>query len=166
MLKSWDDQDMPDSCVLAFSLLQLVLFGQPVLSPTPPSQVGPSAQNAYKLIPLICSMTPLLKICFYLGKSIHKICINFFILKSIAFINQILMFPALINLTSTKLVLQNLPCLSWPNLSNKKGQNLSSKFLNTTTSNLYIKVLALCIFLHVLLYCACQVQYEFKYKLM
>lgn len=83
---------------------------------------------------------------FCLGKSIHKICINFFILKSIAFINQILMFPALINLTSTKPVLQNLPCLSWPNLSNKKGQKLSSKFLNTTTSNLYIKVLALCIF--------------------
>lgn len=56
------------------------------------------------------------------------------------------MFPDLINLTSTKPVLQNLPCLSWPHLSNKKGQNISSKFLNTTTSNLYIKVLALCIF--------------------
>lgn len=103
---------------------------------------------------------------FCLGKSIHKICIKFFILKSIAFINQFLMFPALINLTSTKPVLQNLPCLSWPHLSNKEGQNLSPKFLNTTLSNLYIKVLAPCIFLHVLLYCACQVQYEFKYKLM
>lgn len=56
------------------------------------------------------------------------------------------MFPALINVTSTKSVLQNLPCLSWPNLFNKKAKNLSSKFLNTTTSNLYIKVFALCIF--------------------
>lgn len=76
------------------------------------------------------------------------------------------MFPALINLTSTKPVLQNLPCLSWPHLSNKEGQNLPSKFLTTTTSNLYNKVLALCIFSHVLLYCACQVQNELKYKLM
>lgn len=56
------------------------------------------------------------------------------------------MFPALINLTSTKPVLQNLPCLSWPHLSNKKGPNLSSKFLKNTTSNLYNEVLALCIF--------------------
>lgn len=56
------------------------------------------------------------------------------------------MLPALINLTSTKPVLQNLPCLSWPRLSHKKGQNLSSKFLKTTTSNLYNKVLALCLF--------------------
>lgn len=76
------------------------------------------------------------------------------------------MFPALINLTSTKPVLQNLPCLSWPHLSNKEGQNRPSKFLTTTTSNLYNKVLALCIFSHVLLYCACQVQNELKYKLM
>lgn len=139
----------------------------PNCSPTPLLRLDHQHRTLTSLS-LIFSMTPMLKNLFVFcsGKSIHKICINFFILKSIAFINQLLMIPALINLTSTKPVLQNLPCLSWPNLSNKKGQNLSSKFLNTTTSNFQIKVLALCIFLHVLLYCACHVQYEFKYKLM
>lgn len=70
------------------------------------------------------------------------------------------MFPALINLTSTKPVLQNLPCLSWPHLSNKEGQNPSSKFLNTTTSNLYIKVLALCIFLHCVFFFIAHAKYN------
>lgn len=137
------------TCLL-FSLLQLVLLGQTAIRPTVLLGLDHQNEMLYNA-PLSYFLTLMLSNVFFfnflfLGKSTNKICFKFLILKSIAFINQLLMFPALINLTSTKPVLQNLPCLSWPHLSNKKGQNLSSKFLNTTTSNLYNKVFALCIF--------------------